>query len=76
VKDDYDNDYARHYIIGLLPNSPPPSLVSKLSLFLGLPVAPFERTDGGSGEEPNHTPVREPGPPQVSQYSLRTDNPL
>jgi hypothetical protein len=54
-------------IIWLLPY--PPLLVSKLSLFLSLPVcrrssllAGVEGEGEGAGEEPNHTTDRRPGP--------------
>jgi hypothetical protein len=45
---------------------PPPSPVSKLSLFLRIPVSPVEFTVGRGrleelGEEPDHTTARKPG---------------
>ncbi len=53
-----------------------PSPVSKLSLFLSLPVScvaspPYwrERWEEGVGVEPNQTTARKPGPLQIIQYS-------
>ncbi len=44
-------------------SAPDPSPVSKLSLFLSLPVSPVELTDGGGGGGGrNHTTARKPGP--------------
>jgi hypothetical protein len=62
-------------IIDLAPPNPPShSPVSKLSLFLSLPVWRWSGllTGGidGVGEEPNHTTARKPGPLQIIQYSL------
>ncbi len=48
------------------PPAPFPSPVSKLSLFLSLPVcrrSVYWREGRGVGEEPNHTTARKPGPP-------------
>jgi hypothetical protein len=51
-----------------------PSPVSKLSLFLSLPVGRRSSllARGGQvvGEEPNHTTARKLGPLQIIQYSL------
>ncbi len=61
-------------MIRLLTHPHPPSPVSKLSLFLSLPVwSQVELTDGGGegvGEEPNHATARKPGPLYIIQYSL------
>jgi hypothetical protein len=64
------------YDLAPLPPPPPPSPVSKLSLFLSLPVSrgstllKREREGKRVGEEPNHTTAREPGPLYYVKYSL------
>jgi len=49
-----------------------PSPVSKLPLFLSLPVCRRSSllTGEGVGEEPNHANARKPGPLKIIQYSL------
>jgi hypothetical protein len=58
----------------LLAHPLPPSPVSKLSLFLGLPVCRRSSLLTGEGErvgeEPNHTTARKPGPLEIIHYSL------
>ncbi len=56
-------------MIWLLPR--PPSPVSKLFIFLSIPVSPDELTVGeGVRAEPNHTMERMPGPLKIVQCSL------
>jgi hypothetical protein len=52
---------------------------TNLSLFLNLSVCRGSSLLPGEKErweKPKHATAREPGPPQVSQYSLHIDNPL
>ncbi len=61
-------------IIRLLAHPLPPSPISKLSLFLSLPMCRrsglLTRDGEGVGEEPNHTTARKPGPLWIIQYCL------
>jgi hypothetical protein len=60
-------------MIWLLPHSLPPSLVSKLSLFLSLPVPVCRRLRllTGEGKESNNPKARKPGPlPRVRLYTI------
>ncbi len=56
----------------------PPSHVSKLSLFISLPLCrrssllTGEAGEKGVGEDPNHTTARNPGPLCIIQCSLLT----
>jgi hypothetical protein len=66
---------SRRRIIWLLPHSPPLSPVSKLSLFLSLPVCRRASLPTGGvgvvwGEEPNHTTARKPVHLQIIQKFL------
>ncbi len=60
---------------GSSPTPSPPSPVSKLSLFLSLPLCPWPNLLTGEawervGEEPNHTTARKPGLLYFIKYSL------
>ncbi len=52
--------------------SSPYLVISRLSLFLSLPVCRRSSllTEEGVGEEPIHTTARNPGPPEIIQYFL------
>jgi hypothetical protein len=56
------------------PPPPDPSPVSKLSLFLSLPVRHWLSffSGGGGGEELTHTTARKSGPQYIIQHSLVT----
>jgi hypothetical protein len=66
-------------LIGLLAHPltpPPPPHLSKLTLFLSLPVCHrssllMGEGGGGRGEEPNHMTARKPGLLEIIEYSLQ-----
>jgi hypothetical protein len=58
-----DQAFLRSYDLAPLPLLPSP--ISKMSLFLSLPVC----RGGGVSQEPNHSNARKPSPLQIIQYS-------